>query len=128
MSKMYNLALLLFCFSLSMSALTQFGLFSSQGTPDETWIESVNSTNLDDQSALQSIVSSSGALSTLGDIGQSFNIFIGTLINAIVNVKLIFELFGVPSSLASIFAIPIYIIWAVTIVQFLRGLGFRGMT
>jgi hypothetical protein len=127
--KFYTLAMILFCFNISLSLINYLGIMSYQEVAVQSdWLETVgNKGEFLNQSHASTAVDDSGS-DDYGNFKKGLSIFVKTIFYATVGFPWMFHQFGLDAGLCAILAIPIYIVYIFGLLQFFSKQGFEGIS
>jgi len=123
--RFYDIALFLFVFNIALSVVTELNVFGYSVPSNDEWINKTyeNVTNFATASKLES---SDISFLTIGQnllsgIGLAFKI----LAYSTILIEPRFESLGVPSRIAWLISMPIYLLYGIAIAQLLSGRAFK---
>lgn len=130
--KFYTLALLIFLFSVSVGVIKEidkenaFSGYSPTGQND--WVGEVKDEDYLNESYAPTAVSGSTDEETIfGDTRKGLSLFAKAVFHASIGFPFLLKSFGVPTGLAVLLSLPIYIIHIIALVQVIWRQPFGGM-
>lgn len=123
--KFLDVVVFLLCLNVAISLINATGVFAStaQVQPQDTWMSKFSDSDLEDSSYLQTELSSSQG--SLGDIAFSLFHFVSNFFLGVVALPYLFNQFGIPYFLGTLISIPLYAMYMIGIVQFIRGFSLE---
>ena len=97
--------------------------------PTDSWFSLVGKDNIkDDQYFQSSAVQNASSNFGFGDFVKGLALFLATLAFGIVAVPYTMTQFGMPTSIAVILSIPVYVSYTLAIAQFVSNRSAKGMS
>jgi hypothetical protein len=127
--KVWSIILYVICLQLAVALVNDIGVFSHSVTPYLDFTNSVSEQALHNDTYLQSQISGGTAVDFgFGDFVKGLFFFIGILAWGMIYIAGTWINFGVPVYWAWLLSMPVYVVYAIAIVQMISGRAGEQMT
>jgi len=126
--KFVTLVLIFFLLNLSFSIVNTMNLSHYSLQPQQTWINEISKESLHDEEYFQNTAVQQAATNFgFGDFVKVFWLFVKTFSYGVVAPKYVLLQFGVENNVATLFSLPIYLLYSLALAQFVSNRASRSM-
>ena len=126
--KYMEIVVMLLLIHVAASFVGAMGILEYSKNPNNEWLNEFTRSEWQNDSYVQSEVQSQSDVNFgFGDLIKGLYYFVSSFARGLIDLPHTLQMFGVPTNLSFILSFPLYIIYAIAIIQLLRGTSTETM-
>lgn len=126
--KYLEIVVMLLLIHVSASFVGALDIMEYSKNPNNEWLDDFTRSEWQNDSYIQSEVQSESDINFgFGDLIKGLYYFVKSFARGLIDLPHTLQMFGVPANISIILSFPLYIIYAIAIIQLLRGISTESM-